>query len=84
MSTQGIDKAILNLFRMYAKMGSPTDRISASSATKDPMQYADLWGFKEAFSVSGFAAAHRRENLEVLIYNHHDDWDRTGEAEVTG
>ncbi len=45
-STQGIDKAIFNLFRMYARMG--TQQVAfESSAAKDPLQYADLWGFEE-------------------------------------
>ena len=80
-STQGIDKAILNLFRMYAKMG--TQQIAfESTAAKDPLQYADLWGFEERSDVSGFATLTGAKSIEVLIYNHHDDWDRTGEAEV--
>ena len=33
-STQGIDKAILNLFRMYAKMGSTTDRVRKHGRAK--------------------------------------------------
>lgn len=71
-STQGIDKAILNLFRMYARMG--TQEIGfESSATNDPLAYADI---------SGFATLSGSKSLEVLIYNHHDDWDVSGEYEV--
>ena len=80
-STQGIDKAILNLFRMYARMG--TQQVAfESSATKDPLQYADLWGFTETPDVSGFATLTGAKSLEVLIYNHHDDWDRKDQVEV--
>jgi len=80
-STQGIDKAILNLFRMYARMG--TQQVAfESSATKDPLQYADLWGFEETSDVSGFATLTGAKSLEVLIYNHHDDWDRKDQVEV--
>ena len=80
-STQGIDKAILNLFRMYAKMGTQQVEFE-SSAAKDPLQYADLWGFEETSDVSGFATLSGNKSLEVLIYNHHDDWDRKEEVEV--
>jgi xylan 1,4-beta-xylosidase len=53
-----------------------------SSAAKDPLQYADMWGFDEGSDISGFATLSGAKSLEVLIYNHHDDWDRTGEVEV--
>jgi xylan 1,4-beta-xylosidase len=80
-STQGIDKAILNLFRMYARMG--TQRVAfESSAAKDPLEYADMWGFEEASDVSGFATLTSNKSLEALIYNHHDDWGRGDEVEV--
>jgi len=80
-STQGIDKAILNLFRMYARMGRQQVAFE-SSAAKDPLQYADLWGFAEGSDVSGFATLTNNKSLEVLIYNHHDDWNRKDEVEV--
>jgi len=80
-STQGIDKAILNLFRMYAKMGTQEVAFH-SSAAKDPMAYADLWGSSEEPDISGFATLTGIKSLDVLIYNHHDDWDRAGEYRV--
>ncbi|MEZ4682830.1 MAG: hypothetical protein R2932_52345 [Caldilineaceae bacterium] len=73
-STQGIDKAILNLFRMYAQMG--TQEITfTSSGTKDPMTYADHNGFGETPDISGFATLAGNKEVAVLIYNHHDDWE---------
>ena len=80
-STQGIDKAILNLFRMYAQMGAQQVALVSSNA-KDPLAYADLWGFDEASDISGFAALTGNKSLEVLIYNHHDDWDAHGAHEI--
>jgi xylan 1,4-beta-xylosidase len=73
-STQGIDKPILNLFRMYARMS--TQRVAFSSTgAKDPLTYTDLWGSGETSDISGFATLNGDQRLEVLIYNHHDDWD---------
>ncbi len=73
-STQGIDKAILNLFRMYALMGTQ-ELAFTSSGTKDPMAYADPNGFGESPDISGFATLAGNKEVAVLIYNHHDDWD---------
>jgi xylan 1,4-beta-xylosidase len=73
-STQGIDKAILNLFRMYAKMGAQEVRLESSGA-KDPLAYTDHNGFGETPDISGFATLSGSKELTVLIYNHHDDWD---------
>jgi xylan 1,4-beta-xylosidase len=73
-STQGIDKAILNLFRMYALMGTQAVAFTSTGA-KDPLAYADLWGSGEPPDISGFAGLSGNKSLAVLIYNHHDDWD---------
>ncbi len=80
-STQGIDKPILNLFKMYAKMGSQQVGFESTGA-KDPLSYIDTCGRDEAADISGFAT--RSENsLTILIYHQHDDWDAAGEVEVT-
>jgi xylan 1,4-beta-xylosidase len=80
-STQGIDKAILNLFRIYAQMGEQ-EVLFASSSAKDPLAYADLNGFGEAPDISGFAALAGAKRLTILVYNHHDDWDLSGDYAV--
>ena len=80
-STQGIDKAILNLFRMYARLGHQ-EILLESTGTKDPLTYADRWGSAEAADVSGVATVSGTTSVEVLVYNHHDDWDRQGEYSV--
>lgn len=80
-STQGIDKAILNLFRMYAQMGQQ-EVLFESTGTKDPLTYADKWGNAEPPDISGFAALSGNRNLSVLVYNHHDNWDLSGDYTV--
>ncbi|MBI1276559.1 MAG: beta-xylosidase, partial [Anaerolineaceae bacterium] len=79
-STQGIDKPILNLFKMYARMGSRQISFE-SSAAKDPLSYADICGRDEPADISGFATL-SENNLSILIYHQHDDWDATGEVEI--
>lgn len=74
LSTQGIDKPILNLFRLYSLMG---DRAVSfhSEGVQDPLSYADDNGLGAPPDISGFAALSGPSALTVLIYNHHDDWD---------
>ena len=80
-STQSIDKPILNLFRMYAQIGS--DEVAfASTGAKNPLAYADKWGSAEAPDIAGFAALSGGKSLDMLIYNHHDNWDLHGERTV--
>jgi xylan 1,4-beta-xylosidase len=80
-STQGIDKAVLNLFRMYAKMGEQEVGFE-SSGTKYPLAYEDHNGFGETPDISGFATLAGNNQLTVLIYNHHDDWDMADSYEI--
>ena len=80
-STQGIDKAILNLFRMYAKMGDQ-EIFFESSGSKDPLTYQDPNGYGQAPDISGFATLAGTRRLAVLVYNHHDDWDIDATSDV--
>jgi xylan 1,4-beta-xylosidase len=80
-STQGIDKAILNVFRMYSKLGAQQVSFESTGA-KDPLSYADICGRGEAADISGFATL-SDTSLVILIYHHHDDWDATGEVAIT-
>ena len=81
LSTQGIDKAVLNLFRMYARMGSQ-EVFFTSSGAKDPLQYPDLNGMTRTPDVSGFATLTGSKSLEILIYNHHDNWDLSEDWQI--
>jgi xylan 1,4-beta-xylosidase len=74
LSTQGIDKPILNLFRLYALMGDRAVSLRSTGA-QDPLSYADENGFGAPPDISGFAALSEPSALSILIYNHHDDWD---------
>ncbi len=80
-STQGIDKAVFNLFKMYAKMGTQQVELTSSGA-QDSQAYPDRWGYGAPPDVSGFATLTGEKSLEVLVYNHHDDWNRTGDTQV--
>ena len=73
-STQGINKAVFNLFKLFSKLG--TQRISLeTSRDLDPLTFADMNGTKEGPEVDGWATMDSDEKIEVLVYCHHDDWD---------
>jgi xylan 1,4-beta-xylosidase len=63
---------------MYARMGRQ-QVLFESSAGKDPLAYADICGRGDGPDISGFAALGGSNSLAILVYNHHDDWDVSGE-----
>ena len=74
LSTQGIDKAVLNLFRMLARLG--TRRVELRSGRdRDPLAFRDPCGTEEGPEVTGWALCDGPDALQVLLCCHHDDWD---------
>ena len=81
-STQGINKAVFNLFKLYAKLG--TDRLPLSSSRNlNPMDFADDYGTKEGPEIDGWATKKDDGSIQILIYCHHDDWDVKQDYQVT-
>ncbi|MBR0463769.1 MAG: hypothetical protein IJJ23_05215 [Clostridia bacterium] len=74
-STQGIDKAVFNLFKLLSKMGRQRVAL-VSGRDLDPMAYKDLNGTEEGPEIDGWATCGGEDSIQVLIYCHHDDWDR--------
>ncbi len=72
-STQGIDKAVLNLFKLYAKLGDRRVKLT-SSRNINPLAFGDDFGTQEGPEVDGWATLDET-GLQVLLYCHHDDWD---------
>ena len=73
-STQGISKAVFNLFRFLSRLG--VQRIAlTSSRDLDPMAFQDLNGTAEGPEVDGWATMDGPDSVKVLLYCHHDDWD---------
>ena len=80
-STQGIDKAVFNLFKMYAKMGNKNIPFECSQA-KDVLAYKDAFGTGEEPEVSGMASVSEKGDIQVLVYSHHDDYDISQEFHI--
>lgn len=81
-STQGIDKAVFNLFKLYAKLG--TQRVALESTRDlDPLSFADYNGTAEGPEIDGWATTGKDGSVQVLLYCHHDDWDVRETFDVT-
>lgn len=74
-TTQGIDKAVFNLFKFFAMMGHQKVELT-TSRDLDPMAFEDLNGTKEGAEIDGWATMDGGDKMQVLLYCHHDDWDR--------
>lgn len=73
-TTQGIDKAVFNLLKLFAKMG--TQKVELTTTRDwDPMEYADMNGYEVGPEVDGWATMDSDDKMQVLLYCHHDDWD---------
>ncbi|MCL1795772.1 MAG: hypothetical protein FWG37_02660 [Clostridia bacterium] len=73
-STQGIDKAVFNLLKLYAKLGE--QRVALTSGRDiDPMTAKDKNATAEGPEIDGWATVTGDNAVQVLLYCHHDDWD---------
>ena len=81
-TTQGIHKAIFNLFKTYARLGNQYVFFE-STHEKDALLYTDDYGLEEEPEVSGMATQSDDGTIGILIYSHHDDWDKVQDFKVT-
>lgn len=70
LATNGIDKPVLNVFRMLGRMAGDRLRVESSSAA--PIEAIRDQGVRGAPDVYALAARDRR-SLTVLVWNYHDD-----------
>jgi xylan 1,4-beta-xylosidase len=80
-TTQGIDKAVFNLFKMYAKMDGRILPVS-SSGDKDLLLSRNNLGEGDAPLVSGTAVLDDNNTIRIMLFSHHDDWDVEVEQEL--
>jgi len=70
LATNGIDKPVLNVFRMLGQMTG--DRIRAESSGAVPLEAIRDRGVREAADVGAIASRSDRD-VAVLIWHYHDD-----------
>jgi xylan 1,4-beta-xylosidase len=76
LATEGIDKPALNVFRMFGLLGS--ERLTASSSAALPVDNVVRAGVRAQPDIRVLAAQRDRE-VEILVWNYHDD-DLAAEA----
>ena len=74
LSTNGIDKPVLNVFRLLARLGG-TRLALTSDRARDPMSYPGGDESHTPPDISGIAACNEAQHLQVFLSSHHDDWD---------
>lgn len=70
LATNGVDKPVLNLFRMTGLMGG--DRLKVESTSRVPLDSIIKAGVRETPSIDALAVRSARA-LSVLAWNYHDD-----------
>ncbi len=81
LSTNGIDKPVLNVFRLLAKLGR--SRLSlASTGFRDPKLAAGPDQPDTLPDLSGLATLDDKGTVGVFLSCHHDDWDLQKENSV--
>ena len=73
-STQGIDKAMFNVFKMYAKLGNRRVELS-STRSLSPEKYDDYQGKGQGAEINGWATLTGMKSVEALLYCHEDTWN---------
>jgi len=77
-TTRGVDKAVFNLFKLYARLGSERVAAQVEGAVQDPDgTYTGVWAFLADAPGSG-----EKQTLQVCVVRHHDDWDVDSDALV--
>jgi xylan 1,4-beta-xylosidase len=79
LATHGIDKPILNLFRMAGMMGG--ERVMTTSTGEVPLEELVKTGVRAAPDVDALATKSEHE-AAVMVWNYHDDDVAAPDAEV--
>jgi xylan 1,4-beta-xylosidase len=70
LASNGVDKPVLNAFRMFGLLGS--ERVKVASSGAIPTEDIALSGVRGKPDINAIAARKGRE-VEILIWNYHDD-----------
>jgi len=79
LATNGVDKPVLNVFRMFGKMGG--NRVEAVSNRMYPLKAVIDSSIRGTQTDIGVLASKGKNTAAVMIWNYHDD-DKQGAAEA--
>ena len=71
LATNGVDLPVLNVFRLFAKLGP--DRVTAASSAQLPLNRVMADGVRGDADIGSIATRARDGSLAVLIWHYHDD-----------
>lgn len=74
LSTNNIDKPVLNVFRMLAGLGGMRLHLVSDSA-RDPLAIEGGDSAQTPPDISGIAATNSSGEVQIFLVSHHDDWD---------
>ena len=80
LATNGVDKPVLNVFRMAALMSG--DRVSTTSTAQVPLDEILVNGVRKSADIDAFATKSAHE-AAVMLWNYHDDDVAAPWAEVS-
>ncbi len=74
LSTNGIDKAVLNVFRLLANLGGARLALTSDRA-RDPLAHTGGDAPDVPPDISGLAAMDAHGAIQIFLVSHHEDWD---------
>ena len=74
LSTNGIDKPVLNVFRLLAQLGGIRLGLT-SDHDSDPVARGRADSSDDRPAISGLATTDETAGIQVFLASHHDDWD---------
>lgn len=81
LSTNGIDKPVLNVFRLLGKLGR--FRLpAAGDGARQPLLVGSGDSPETPPDISALAARDESGGVQIFLAGHHDDWDVTQETQV--
>jgi xylan 1,4-beta-xylosidase len=81
LSTNGLDKPVLNVFRLLAKLGGVRVPLVSDRAT-DVLARGHGDDAATLPDVDGLATVDETDGIQVFLSSHHDDWDVTTPSDV--
>ena len=92
-TTQGIDKAVFNMFKIYGKLGYEklafeSDGANVLDFVEEPVMgkatnLSEITGAGEKLDVGGYAVEGKNGETQIVIYSHHEDRDLYEMADIT-
>ncbi|MBS0028285.1 GH39 family glycosyl hydrolase [Chitinophaga sp. 22321] len=81
LATNGVDKPVLNVFRMFGMMKG--NRVPVSSTRGYDLQTAIDSGFRKSYTDINALASADKQEAAVLVWNYHDDDVKGNTEQVT-